>query len=94
MIFFAWLFSSIFNRRSNKQSYYPLPQRIHRHVDIERDTIRHLCAIDSLMTIIDSHYDIDTFSDLGDLELFIDYCLRVNANKKAIDKEESKNLKY
>ena len=96
MRFFTWLFTGIFSRNKN-----PIEQPIiakflpfRTAVTIERYTIRHMCAVDSLMTIIETIRDFDTFCDMGDLELYVDYCLRIKANKKAIDKEESEPFKY
>lgn len=87
--FFSWL-DGLFKRKHKQNNYYQLLP-IHRHVEIERGTIRHNCAVDSLMTIIDSIGDYDTFCDNGDLELFIEYIMRCNDNRKAIAKEELAN---
>jgi|SRR5215216_5538560 len=67
---------------------------IQRHVEIERGTIRHMCAVDSGMHIISTVNDYDTFSDMADLELFAEYIRYCNANSKAIAKEESKQYRY
>lgn len=67
---------------------------IKRIVEIERATTRHLCAVDSGMQIIATVNDYDTFSDNGDLELFIEYVKYCNANSKTIAKEESKPYHY
>ncbi len=73
--------------------FYPL-KPISRVIEIERYTIRWQCATDALLDIISSTNDFDIFSDNGDLELYIEYMMRVNDNRQAIVKEESRNRNY
>ena len=89
----AQWFDKLFTVKLHNTVFYPF-KPINRQVEIERGTIRHMCAVDSLMEIISSTNDYDTFTDNGDLELYIDYVKRVDANKKAIRKEESQDLIY